>query len=128
MNTIHQRWISGVVISGIGLVTALCHLDHLLEDLNGMPIISSIVFPLLLSVALFGAGYWLAQSTYTGEQVVRVAIWSIIGGIILTLLGIAIAVYQHTVATSDSRTAFVIIPSSVTEGTAIGFIFGIYTI
>lgn len=126
--TRYLRWGSGMCISGIGFVTALCHLDHLFEDLEGLPVVSSVVFPLLLSVALLGGGYWLGQSTDTGEQAVRVAIWSVFGAIILTLAGMAIAVYQNSVAVPGSRPAMVILPSSVTEGAAIGFVIGTYTI
>lgn len=126
--TKYLRWGSGVCVSGVGFVTALCHLDHLFEDLSRMPVVSSVVFPLLLSVALLGGGYWLGQSTDTGEQAVKVAIWSVFGAIVLTLAGMAIAVFQNSVAAPGSRPAIVILPSSVTEGAAIGFVIGIYTI
>lgn len=122
----HLRWLSGLVIGGVGLATGLHHVDHLIEDVASVPVVSSIMFPLMLSVALLGAGYWLGQSDYSGEQAARVAIWSLVGAFVLTLSGTVIAAYQHAVAAPGSRTAFVILSSSIVEGTAMGFLVGMY--
>ena len=77
-----QRRLSGVVISSIGVITGLMHIDHLLENLHTMPVVSGVVFPLCLSVVLFYAGYWLATSDYRGEQAVTIAVWSVAGAIV----------------------------------------------
>lgn len=58
-----QHWISGMVISSIGVITGVAHADHLLEDLHTMPVVSSVMFPLCLSVGLLYAGYWLGKAT-----------------------------------------------------------------
>lgn len=126
---VSQRWISGVVVSSIGTITGLAHIDHLIEDLHTMPIVSSIVFPLCLSVMLLYAGYWLGTSDYDGEQAVSIAVWSIAGAVVLTLLGTLIfatdiLLHHHTVPVTDSSTPTIILPSSVTEGAVIGFISG----
>ncbi|UPM43452.1 hypothetical protein [Halocatena salina] len=120
-----QRWASGMIISSIGLVTGLAHLDHLIEDAYAMPVVSSILFPLGLSVGLLRAGYWLAKSDYGSEQAVSIVIWSVIGAVALTLSG---AVVQHAVSVTGDTTVMIVLPSSVTEGTAIGFAYGVYAI
>lgn len=126
-----QRWISGVVISSVGVVTGLAHIDHLLEDIHTMPVVSGIMFPLCLSVGLLYAGYWLGKSDYRDEQAVSIAIWSVVGAVVLTLSGTVVLatdmlLHQHAVPVTDGGTAIIILPSSVTEGTAIGFAYGLY--
>lgn len=118
-------------ISSVGLITGLAHADHLLEDTHTVPVVSSILFPLYLSVGLLYAGYWLGKSDYRGEQAVSIAIWSIVGAVVLTLSGAAvlaadILLHQHAVPVTDGRRAIIVLPSSVTEGTAIGFAYGLY--
>lgn len=127
----YQRWISGIIISVIGLMTGILHIDHLFEDLHTMPVVSGVVFPLCLSMILLYAGYWLGMSDYSGKQAVSTVIWSIVGAIVLTLLGsiilaIDIFFHHHSMIVIDSSTPVIILPSSVTEGTAIGFTYGIY--
>ncbi|WP_423746546.1 hypothetical protein V5735_19970 [Haladaptatus sp. SPP-AMP-3] len=126
-----QRRLSGMVLSSIGVITGLMHIDHLLENSHTMPVISGVVFPLCLSVVLFYAGYWLATSDYRGEQAVTIVVWSVAGAICLTLVGAAIftsdiLVHHHSLPATSSNTPFIILPSSVTEGTVTGFIYGIY--
>lgn len=130
-NTAFQRWISGIVVSSVGAITGILHIDHFLEDLHTMPVVSGVVFPLFLSVILLYAGYWLGTSDYRGKQAASIAIWSIAGAIVLTLLGSIILVtdillHHHTVPVTSSNAPMIILPSSVTEGTAIGFAYGIY--
>jgi drug/metabolite transporter (DMT)-like permease len=128
---VSQRWISGIVISSIGVITGLTHIDHLLENLHTMPVVSGIVFPLCLSVVLLYAGYWLGTSDYSGEQAVSIAVWSITGAVVLTLSGTLIlatdiSLHDHVVPATDGNAPTIILPSSVTEGTVIGFTYGIY--
>ena len=127
--SVSQCWISGVVVSSVGVITGLAHIDHLLEDLHTMPVVSGIVFPLCLSVVLFYAGYWLGTSDYSGEQAVSIAVWSVAGVVVLTLLGSLILaadilLHHHIVPVTDGSTPTMILPSSVTEGAVIGFIGG----
>ena len=127
--SVSQCWISGVVVSSVGLITGLAHIDHLLENLHTMPVVSGIVFPLCLSVMLLYAGYWLGTSGYRGEQAVSIAIWSIAGTVVLTLLGTLILaadilLHHHIVPVTDGSAPTMILPSSVTEGAVIGFICG----
>jgi hypothetical protein len=127
--SVSQCWISGVVVSSVGLITGLAHIDHLLEDLHTMPVVSGIVFPLCLSVVLLYAGYWLGTSGHSGKQAVRIAIWSIAGAVVLTLLGILILaadilLHHHIVPVTDGSAPTMILPSTVTEGAVIGFISG----
>lgn len=119
------------MISSVGLITGLAHVDHLLEDTHTMPVVSSIMFPLCLSVGLLYAGYWLGKSDYRGEQAVSIAIWSVVGAVVLTLSGTVVLatdtiIHQHAIPATDSSRATIILPSSVTEGTAIGFAYGLY--
>ena len=127
--SVSQRWISGAVVSSIGLITGLTHIDHLLEDLHTMPVVSGIVFPLCLSVVLVYAGYWLGTSDHSGKQAVSIAVWSIAGAVVLTLLGTLILaadilLHHHMLPVTDGSAPTIILPSSVTEGAVIGFISG----
>lgn len=127
---VSQRWISGVVVSSIGVITGLMHIDHLLEDLHTMPVVSGVVFPLLLSMGLFYAGYWIATSDYSDERTVSIAVWSLAGGVGLTLIGTAILfadilVHHHPFPATGDNTPFIILPSCVTEGTAAGLMYGV---
>lgn len=97
-----------------------------------MPVVSSIMFPLCLSVGLLYAGYWLGKSDYRGKQAVSIAIWSVVGAVVLTLSGTVILatdmmIHQHAIPATDGSRAVIILPSSVTEGTAIGFAYGLYS-
>ena len=96
-----------------------------------MPVVSGVVFPLCLSVALSYAGYWLATSDCGGEKGVIIAVWSVAGVICLTLVGtvifiVDILVHHHSLPATGSNTPFIVLPSSVTEGAVIGFMCGIY--
>lgn len=116
-------WASSIV-AGIGVITGVIHVDHLLEDTATVPVISSIVFPLCLSLGLIGAGYWLWQGDdYTDTQTVKIAGWSIVGAVFLTLLGILIVLYQSVAGVESS---IVVLAASVTEGAALGSVFGSY--
>lgn len=124
-----QCWISGVVVGSVGLITGLAHIDHLLENLHTMPVVSGIVFPLCLSMVLLYAGYWLGTSGHSSEQILSIAIWTIAGAIGLTLLGTLILaadihLHHHIVPVTDGSAPTMILPSSVTEGAMIGFISG----
>ncbi|MFH5844353.1 hypothetical protein [Haladaptatus sp. CMAA 1909] len=128
---VSQRRLSGGVISSIGMITGLMHIDHLLENLHTMPVVSGVVFPLCLSVVLFYAGYWLATGDYRGEQAVAITVWSVAGAICLTLVGTAILtadilVHHDSLPATSGNTPFIILPSSVTEGAVVGLIYGIY--
>ncbi|RRJ32158.1 hypothetical protein [Halocatena pleomorpha] len=120
-----QRWACGMIIGSLGLVTGLAHLDHLIEDAHRFPVVSGILFPLGLSMGLLCAGYWLVKSDYGGEQAVSIAIWSIIGAVVLTLSGVVV---QHSVLVTGDAKVIIVLPSSVTEGTAVGFVYGVYAI
>ncbi|MFH5801000.1 hypothetical protein [Haladaptatus sp. CMAA 1911] len=113
------------------MITGLMHIDHLLENLHTMPVVSGVVFPLCLSVVLFYAGYWLATGDYRGEQAVAITVWSVAGAICLTLVGTAILtadilVHHDSLPATSGNTPFIILPSSVTEGAVVGLIYGIY--
>lgn len=130
---VSRRWMSGIVISSVGVITGLMHIDHLLEDRHTMPIVSGIMFPLYLSVVLLYAGYWLGTSGYSSEQAISIAFWSVGGAIGLTLAGTIILatdihLHQHAVPATDGSTPTIILPSSVTEGAVVGFIYGIYVV
>ena len=124
-----QCWISGIVVSSVGLITGLAHIDHLLEDLHTMPVVSGIIFPLCLSMVLVYAGYWLGTSGHSGEQTVSITVWSIAGAVVLTLLGTLILatdilLHHHILPVTDGSGPTMILPSSATEGAVIGFISG----
>ena len=128
---VSQRRLSGFVISSLGLVTGLMHIDHLLEDLHTMPVVSGVVFPLCLSGVLFYAGYWLAISDSESEKAVLITVWTVLGAICLTLVGTVILTgdilaHHHTLPAAGGDTPFIILPSSVSEGAITGFLYGIY--
>jgi hypothetical protein len=65
---VSRRWMSGIVISSVGVITGLMYIDHLLEDRHTMPIASDIMFPLCLLVVLLYAGYWLGQAAIAANR------------------------------------------------------------
>jgi hypothetical protein len=120
----YRRYLASSVVAGIGVITGVIHVDHLLEDTATVPVISSIVFPLCLSLGLIGAGYWLWQGDdYTDAQIIKIAGWSIAGAVFLTLLGTFIVLYQSMAGVESS---IVVLAASVTEGAALGSVFGGY--
>lgn len=119
----HSRCWASSVVAGIGVITGVIHVDHLLEDTATVPIVSSIVFPLCLSLGLIGAGYWLWQGDYTDTQTIKIAVWSIAGAVFITLLGTFIVLYQSVAGVESSM---VVLAASVTEGAALGSVFGGY--
>jgi hypothetical protein len=119
----HRRYLASSVVAGIGVVTGVIHVDHLLEDTATVPIVSSIVFPLCLSLGLIGAGYWLWRGDYTDAQTVKIAGWSIAGAVFLTLLGIFIVLYQSM---AGNESGVVVLAASVGEGATLGFVVGSY--
>lgn len=128
---VSQRWISSAAVSSIGVITGLIHIDHLLEDLHTMPVVSGVVFPLCLSLVLLYAGYWLWKTDYSDEQAISIAIWSIAGAIVLTLLGTLILatdmlLHHHTVPVAGGSGPIIILPSNVTEGAVLGLSYRIH--
>jgi PAS domain S-box-containing protein len=125
----HWRHASGALVSSIGLISALVHSYHFVTESpeTFSAVVSGIVVPLFVSFALLGAGGWLAKSDYAGEYALRIAGWSLVGAVILTFSAISMTQYQKAVG-SVLDGGSVILADSVTGGTAIGFVFGIYAI
>jgi PAS domain S-box-containing protein len=124
-----NRWrrVSGALISCVGVVTAAVHGYHFFTEAPDSlsAVIFGIMLPLCLSLALFGAGYWLARSDYADKHAIRVAGWSVTGAAVLTFSAVAMIQYQQAVGVALDGSE-VILVDSVTGGTAIGFVFGIY--
>jgi PAS domain S-box-containing protein len=123
----HWRRVSGALVSGVGTIMALIHSYQLLAEApNALSaVVSGIVIPLCISLLLISAGFWLAQSDHTGKHAVRVAGWSIVGAAILTFSAVSMTQYRQALGVALDGNS-VILANSVTGGTAIGFVFGIY--
>lgn len=125
----HWRHASGALVSSTGLISLLFHIYHFLTPPSPsfLAVISSVLFPLFISFGLIGAGGWLAQSDYTGEYALRIAVWSLGGAAIFMFSALSMTQYQTAVGVVLNRRS-VILADSVTGGTAVGFVFGIYAI
>lgn len=123
------RCVSAVIIGGCGVITGIIHAYHFVtDDPNLAPtILYGIVLPFCLSVGLVGAGWWTSRSDLTAPYTLRIAGWSIVGGVVFGLSGVTMIKYQQSVGVVLNEQLFVLVDMA-TGGMATGFLFGLYAI
>lgn len=114
-----------VLICGIGLISFIGHLIHLSSEQQIEATLTGVLAPMLVSLALFGAGVWIYRSGLPDEYFPRIVLWMIFGAFGLVILGSLLIVYQntHNIVLDDQE--FIIVNWFVT-GALGGVTVGVY--
>lgn len=121
----HRRRTS-LLVSLLGSVTAVVHLDHLLAELDEFIAMLIGVGPtLIISLVLVYAGWWLFRSDIDDQFDHWIAFWTVSGTIAVVIVGTVVMVYQaaHETPLTDVSYMYVNWASSGALG---GFILGVY--
>lgn len=120
-------WVAGGVISGIGLVLALLHTYHGIQEINeGLPaVIYGVAFPLIVSLLILGSGFWIARHPWSDAKPYRITGWFVGGGSTGVVLIGLLMLYQAAEAVTLSHPLFVS-GMFATYGGAIGLLLGRY--
>jgi signal transduction histidine kinase len=114
-------------LAAIGGLTLVAHLVHLFEEDPVSAIITGVLPPMLFSVGLLGAAWFLRGRNIGGAGHRRLFVWTIVGAVGLVGLGTALLSYQiaHGVALYDG---WYIVINWAGTGALIGALIGYYDV
>jgi len=112
-------------VSGIGVLACVGNLLHLFEESGVVAILTGVLIPMGLAVALVAGGYWLYTSAIETEFIPRVGVWFGSGIVGMAAIGAVLLVYQSAEAGTIEHGRFVL-GNLLTTGGIGGLVVGVY--
>lgn len=124
----YRRALGAGLVGGIGAAGLVIHITLGLKELQQdvLTAIFGVLIPVLLSILLVAAGYWLVVThEMPDEHALRAAAWCLLGTAVLSASGVLIILYQEA---NDVLLVnrFFVVSNSGTWGATIGVLVGIY--
>lgn len=111
---------------GLGIGLSALHGLHVLQDGETLAtVVSGVLIPALFSVGVLTAGVWLWRRGVDGPDLVRVAVWSVLGAVSLSLGSALVILHQRAEGISMAQAGFVI-AGQASLGSVIGYVVGFY--
>ena len=126
----YRRAIGAGTIGGLGASGLVIHITLGLKELQQdvLTAIFGVLVPVLLSILLVAAGYWLVvNNEMPDEYIIRSAAWCLLGTVVLSASGVLIILYQQANGVTLVN-RFFLVSNSGTWGATIGVLLGIYDI
>lgn len=126
----YRRALGAGVVGGLGASGLVIHITLGLKELQQdvLTAVFGVLIPVLLSILLVAAGYWLVVNHEMPDQyVLRTAAWCLLGTAVLSASGVLIILYQEANGVMLVNRFFVV-SNSGTWGATIGVLLGIYDI
>lgn len=122
-----SRYVGAGVISGVGLGALVVHAVQGFAELqaSALTVVFGRLVPILLSLTLLGASYWLLAGEWDGRHVLRTAGWCVLGVAVLASAGELVVLYQRVIDVALRYRVFVVTNLGL-WGAAIGTLVGIY--
>lgn len=120
-----ERWLATAPIAALGLLsisTQAIYLDQTTSLATSTLLVPAMA--LVLAVIVILAALWLPRSGY-GLYLPRIALWSVIGAIVLVAVGQLVILSQQLLG-DEFTTPLFILGYMQTAGTAIGLVIGFY--
>ncbi|RLM83732.1 PAS domain S-box protein [Halobellus sp. Atlit-38R] len=112
-------------ISGLGTVSFLAHIPHLLAEDELLAYVLGVFVPMSLSFGLIVLGYQVYQSALNTDQLPRVTGWTITGMVGMVFVSAVIYLYQYVEGNVMSHGQFVVL-NLFTAGGIAGALIGVY--
>ena len=124
----YRRALAAGLVGGLGASGLVIHITLGLKELQRdvLTAVFGVLIPVLLSILLVAAGYWLVIThEMPDEYVLRAAAWCLLGTAVLSASGVLIILYQEA---NDVVLVhrFFVVSNSGTWGATIGVLVGIY--
>ena len=113
------------MVWAIGAALGLVEVAHLREMSTTLGITVFAVLPLVVNLGVVGAGYWLLNSRFDGGAVLWVAGWTVVGSVLIGLLGSWTIAHQNIRGGPFVHAGFVTV-NNASVGAAVGFVLGWY--
>ncbi len=128
---VSRRTLSAGVLTGSGILLAVVHILHGIENLQAgvglYGLVLGVVGPALLAGALVVAGYRLWQSDVTSTQLQRIVGWFFVGTVGMLFLAGSAVVYEQFHGAQLTHLPFVLV-NVATGGGLVGIILGWYDV
>lgn len=112
-------------MSGLGVVLAALELRHWFKMDTLVGKLLEVILPLVLAVTLVYAGYWLSQSAFDADHVLRIVGWVAVGTVGSVLVARWVIGHQLIRGLPFDHTPFVLTNVLIVGGLG-GFVIGVY--
>lgn len=121
-----KNWSGPAIIATLGGSLALMQFAHITAEGESLrAFVFGVFFPLSVSVGMILGDIWLIRSTFNAVATRRVAVWCLIGVVVLSLSAVFTILYQRSHGVYMAHQGFVFL-NSASFGALIGFVIGLY--